>query len=81
MTPLRASQVETLRFVGEGENGRTQTEVFVKFGLPWQKASTYYGRLEALRVGGYLVRRRSRFYLTAKALRELDRREALEGQQ
>ena len=71
--PLRPSQVETLRFIGEGENGRTQTEVFNQFGAPWQQRSDSYVRLENLRLRGYLKRRAYRFHLTQLG------REALEG--
>jgi DNA-binding IclR family transcriptional regulator len=62
VTPLRASQVETLRFIGEGENGRTQTEVATRF--TWGRAETWRA-LENLRArGGFLKRKGSRFYLT-----------------
>lgn len=64
MTPLRASQVETLRYIGEGLIGRTTTEVREFCSAPWVEHTQVYGRLESLRTAGYLTRHKSRFYLS-----------------
>jgi hypothetical protein len=58
---LRTSQVETLRFIGEGEDGRTATEVATR--LVGGRVETW-DALNALRLAGYLRRRSWRFYLT-----------------
>lgn len=59
---------ETLRFVGEGVNGRTQTECIRQLGAPWEQPAHWYARLERLRISGHLRRRGSRFHLTAKGI-------------
>lgn len=69
-TELRTSQVEVLRYIGEGLIGRNTTECAARFGSLW----TEMGRdLQALEDTGHLSRRKARFYLTQLG------HEALEG--